>query len=104
MEIRLVYITVGDEAEARRIGRALIEARLAACVNIHGRVQSLYRWDGAIQEDTEVVLIAKTRESLVRDLTEKVLTLHSYDCPCIVAMPVSGGNPAFLNWVVEETA
>lgn len=104
MDICLVYVTVGGETEARDIGRALVETRLAACVNIHGPVQSLYRWDGAIQEDTEVVLIAKTRESLVPNLTQKVLALHSYDCPCIVAIPVSGGNPAFLNWVMEETA
>lgn len=104
MEISLVYITVGSETEARDIGRALIDARLAACVNIHGAVQSLYRWDGAIQEDTEVVLIAKTRTSLVSALTSKVIALHSYDCPCIVSLPIVGGNPAFLDWVMEETA
>ena len=103
MKPHLVYMTAGDENEARRIGHALIEARLAACVNVIPGMRSLYRWQGEIQDDREVVIIAKTRESLVDALIAKVKELHSYDCPCIVALPIHAGNPAFLDWIVAET-
>ncbi len=103
MTPHLVYMTAGDENEARRIGHALIEARLAACVNVIPGMRSLYRWQGEIQDDREVVIIAKTRESLVDALIAKVKELHSYDCPCIVALPIHAGNPAFLDWIIAET-
>lgn len=99
----LVYITASGPEEARRIGRALVAARLAACANVYGGVTSIYRWEGEVQEDAEAVLIVKTRESLVEPLTAKVCALHSYDCPCVVAVPVVGGNPAFLDWIDAET-
>ena len=65
---------------------------------------SQYRWEGSIQTDEEVVLIAKTRSDLVDSLTGHVREIHSYDCPCVVALPIRGGNPAFLQWIVDETA
>lgn len=102
-EPTLIYITAGDAEEARRIGKALVEARLAACVNLIEGMKSLYWWEGAVQEDAEVVMIAKTRAALVEPLTAKVLELHSYDCPCVVAVPITGGNPAFLEWIAGET-
>ena len=102
MEINWVYMTAGNKEEARSIGRELVESRLAACVNIIDPMNSIYTWEGKIQEDTEVILIAKTRRALVQELTEKVKDLHSYDCPCIVSLPVSGGNPAFLEWIAES--
>lgn len=98
-----VYITAPNAAAARSIGRALVEARLAACANIFDGMTSVYRWEGAIQEETEAVLIAKTREDLVSALTAKVKALHSYDCPCVVALPIAGGNSAFLDWIAAET-
>jgi len=104
MTVNLVYITTGSQAEARAIGRALIEDRLAACVNLIGGMRSLYRWEGRIQEDPEIVLIAKTTESRVAALIAKVEALHSYDCPCIVCLPVVGGSADFLDWVVDEVA
>ncbi len=100
----LVYMTAASVEEARGIGRELVSRHLAACVNIIEGMQSLYRWEGDIQEDREVVLIAKTRKALVRPLTEAVLARHSYDCPCVVSLPVCGGNPAFLEWIGRETA
>jgi periplasmic divalent cation tolerance protein len=103
MELRLVYVTTSDREEARRIGRALVEARLAACVNILEGMNSLYWWEGALQEQTETVLIAKTRAELVEALSERVKSLHSDACPCVVALPIAGGNPAFLDWIVAET-
>lgn len=102
--LQFVYITTAGMEEARRIGRALVEARLAACVNILDGMSSIYWWEGEIEEGRETVLIAKTRADLVERLTAKVRELHGYDCPCIVALPISGGNPAFLEWIAAETS
>ena len=99
MTVNFIYMTAGSKDEARRIGKELVVSRLAACVNILDNMNSFYMWQGEIQDDTEVVIIAKTTEDRVPALVEKVKTLHSYDCPCIVAIPVSGGNQAFLDWV-----
>lgn len=103
MEYRLIYITTSNAEEAVRIGRALVESRLAACANILPTVRSLYWWEGRVQEEGETVLIAKTRESHVTALTEMVRELHSYSCPCVVALPITGGNPAYLDWLAQET-
>ncbi len=99
-----VYVTASSAEEAGRIGKALVEARLAACANVFGAVKSYYWWDGAVQEDTEAALVLKTRSELVDALTAKVKALHSYDCPCVVALPIEGGNPEFLAWIDAETA
>jgi periplasmic divalent cation tolerance protein len=103
MSYRFVYITTSSRQEARRIGRALVEARLAACVNVLDGMNSLYWWEGQIQDEQEVVLIAKSREALLPALTEKVKALHSYSCPCVVALPIVGGNQDFLAWIGRET-
>ncbi|MGD9232561.1 MAG: divalent-cation tolerance protein CutA [Desulfobacterales bacterium] len=102
MEITLIYITAGNKDEAVMIGKALISDRLAACVNIIENMYSMYMWDGKLQDDKETILIAKTTKDRVTYLIEKVNALHSYDCPCIVTLPVSDGNPAFLKWVANE--
>ncbi|MGD8981400.1 MAG: divalent-cation tolerance protein CutA [Desulfobacterales bacterium] len=102
MEITLIYITAGNKDEAVMIGKALISDRLAACVNIIENMYSMYMWDGKLQDDKETILIAKTTKDRVTCLIEKVNALHSYDCPCIVTLPVSDGNPAFLKWVANE--
>ncbi len=103
MRANLIYITAGNVDEARKIGRELVSSRLAACVNIIEGVNSLYWWEGEIQDDREVTIIAKTKESLVPELIEKVKSIHSYDCPCIVSLPILSGNPPFLDWIEEET-
>jgi len=97
------YITAGSREEALAIGSALVEERLAACANVIAGMTSVYRWQGAIEQDDEVVLIAKTRADLVERLTGRVAALHSYDCPCVVALPITGGNPVFLDWILSET-
>lgn len=102
MAINFIYMTAGSKAEAQKIGKALVESRLAACVNILDNMQSIYRWEQKIQEDSEVVLIAKTTEPLVSLLIDKVKSLHSYDCPCIVSLPVLDGYPPFLDWIHSE--
>jgi len=96
-------MTTADEAEAEKIGRVLVETRLAACVNLIPGMRSLYWWKDTIESGSEVVLIAKTRRSLLDDLTAKVRQLHSYEVPCVVALPITGGNPDFLAWLDKET-
>ena len=102
MPVNFIYMTSGSKSEAQKIGKALVESRLAACVNILDNMQSIYRWQGKVQEDSEVVLIAKTTEAQVFRLIEKVKSLHSYDCPCVVSLPVLDGYPPFLDWVRAE--
>ena len=103
MQPAIVYVTAGSREEALRIARCAVEARIAACANVFPAITSVYRWDGAIQEDGEVSLILKTREDLIDVLVAKIKEIHSYDCPCVVSFPITGGNPAFLEWIAEET-
>lgn len=103
-ESLFVYVTAGDREAALTIGRALVDARLAACANVIGGMESVYRWQGAVEQASEAVLILKTRASLLDDLTAKVKALHDYDCPCVVAMPIAGGNAEYLDWIAEQTA
>ncbi|OFX12650.1 MAG: dihydroorotate dehydrogenase [Alphaproteobacteria bacterium RIFOXYD12_FULL_60_8] len=100
---RLIYVTTADTEQAKSIARTVVEERLAACVNILGAVSSFYWWDGKVQEDGEVSLIAKTRADLVEPLTRRIKELHTYACPCVVALPIVGGNPDFLRWIGTET-
>ena len=100
--IHLVYITTGDKAEARQIGMALVESKLVACVNIIDHMNSIYCWEGKIQEDQEAILIAKTTANNVPALKEKVKEMHSYECPCIVCLPVTDGYDPYLEWVREQ--
>ncbi|HEY9162241.1 MAG TPA: divalent-cation tolerance protein CutA [Desulfomonilia bacterium] len=103
MELSFVYITASNVAEAEKIGSMLVEKRLAACVNIFEKMTSIYRWEGKVHKEEETVIIAKTRTGLIDELTAKVRELHSYTVPCIVSLPVAGGNPDFLNWIENET-
>ncbi len=99
-----VYITAPDEKSADEIARLLVENRLAACANILPGIRSVYRWEGKIQSDGEIAIIAKTRKDLVRKLTEEVRLIHPYDCPCIVTWPIEGGHAAYLDWIGAETS
>lgn len=100
----LVYMTAATVEEAERIGAALVEERLAACANVIDGMRSIYRWEGKVKVDREAVLIAKTRIDLLDALTERVKALHSYDIPCVVGLPIAGGNADFLDWIGAETA
>ncbi len=99
----MVYITTDSPEEADIIGRHLVSKKLAACVNIIGNMKSIYHWEGKIESAEEVVIIAKTKKALVNEIIENVKTLHSYKCPCIVAIPIIDGNGDFLKWVRNET-
>lgn len=103
MSAIFVYVTVAAEEEARTIAKTVVMDRLAACANILPGMKSLYHWQGRLEENAETVLILKTRESLFPALEERVRELHSYETPCIVALPVANANPAFLDWILAET-
>lgn len=101
--LTFAYITCRDLEEARAIGKVLVAERLAACVNILPGMESHYRWNGKIESAQETVLIAKTRDDARQALQERVVALHSYETPCVVFLPVAGGNPDYLDWIARES-
>ena len=103
MAAQLVYVTAPSLAEAESLARLAVTARLAACANILPGMRSLYWWQGKLEQADEVVLLLKTTAELVPALTEALVAAHSYDCPCVVALPIASGNPAFLQWIFDET-
>jgi periplasmic divalent cation tolerance protein len=103
MAVSFCYVTAPSRVEALRIGRTIVEERLAACANVLDGMTSVYWWQGALEQAGEAVLILKTRTELVERLTARIRELHSYDCPCVVALPIEAGNPAYLDWIARET-
>lgn len=101
--LQWLYVTAADADEAADIGRALVEERLAACANVLGPIRSFYWWDGAVQKGDEVALIVKTRRDLTHQATQRIKALHSYSCPCVVALDIDGGNADYLRWIIKET-
>ena len=99
-----IYTTYPSLVEAENAGRRLVERRLAACVNILPGMVSHYWWEGAIERGEEVVMIIKTRASLVEKLCEAIRQTHAYTTPAIVVLPIQGGDPAYLGWLLAETA
>jgi periplasmic divalent cation tolerance protein len=102
-EILLVVVNCPDEASANAIALALVEAKLAACVNILPRVQSVYRWQGAVESATEIPLFIKSTAASYPALENAIRERHPYKVPEIIALPVAQGLPAYLNWVAAET-
>jgi periplasmic divalent cation tolerance protein len=102
-DVRLVYITTSDQEEAERIATALVVERLAACANVLGAIRSVYTWNGKLEKSSEVAMLVKTIQSRVPAVIDRIKSLHSYECPAIVVLPVLGGNPAFLQWVGSES-
>ena len=103
MSYCLAYMTAATVEEAKAIGRALVEERLAACVNVIPGMISLYRWDGEMEEAEEAVLIAKTRAETFDALAKRVGEIHPYDTPCVLRLDISAGLPPFLDWIAAET-
>lgn len=103
--LRLVYITTSNKQEAKSIGRTLVEEKLAACVNIVDGMESIYRWEGEIVEDKETILIAKTPYHNVKELTDRVKQLHSYDCPCVISLQLTEqeGNEEYQHWLIKNS-
>lgn len=100
----LVYSTAPSRNVAEEIGRALVEEGLAACVNIVPGMVSIYRWEGTLHTDDEVVLLAKTRLANAARVIAAIRERHPYEIPAIVVLPVAGGSRAFLDWIDAETA
>ena len=98
----VVLITTDDAGEGRRIARALVEEKKAACVNIVPGVESIFRWEGKPDEARESLLMVKTKASLLPDVTKLVKKMHSNEVPEIISLPITGGNEDYLNWIGES--
>lgn len=99
----IVYITVPSPEEGKKIAKALVEKRLAACVNIVPGLRSIYHWQEKICDEKELLLIAKTRDSLFERLEHEVKSIHSYKVPEIIALPIVKGSKEYLDWIYENT-
>ncbi len=102
--LRVALVTAPDAEVGARIARALVEERWAACVNLVPGVRSVYRWEGKLEDEAEVLLVVKTRADRVSGLAERLRALHPYDVPELVALPVEQGLEAYLAWVRRESA
>lgn len=98
-----VVVTAPDAEWLAGFTRTLVEERLAACGQNLTGVRSIYRWDGAVQDDAEARVALHTRRALVPAIVARTKELHPYDVPCVIALPLFGGNPAYLQWIAEET-
>jgi len=103
MDHIIVYVTAPSEEEGARIAKILVEERLAACVNIIKEIRSIYRWEGKIEDDREVLLIIKTRRGLFSNLSKRVKELHSYSVPEIIALPIVEGSKDYIRWLSDVT-
>jgi len=102
--IKIAFCTVDSLDTARSLSQALVGERLAACVNIVPGVTSVYKWQGEVEEASELLLIIKTSPKRVEDLTRRIAELHPYDVPEVISIPVDGGLPSYLDWVLSETS
>jgi len=99
----VVLVTTTSEEEAIRIGRSLVEARLAACSNILSGVRSIFRWEGHVAEEREALLLLKSSTELFEELAAMIKALHSYKVPEIIALSIVQGSPDYLSWIRDET-
>jgi periplasmic divalent cation tolerance protein len=98
-----VLVTAPSEREAGRIGRALVGAGLAACANVVPGIRSIFRWEGKVSEEREVLLIVKSRAALFPRLAAEVKRCHSYQVPEVIALPISSGTADYLAWIRKST-
>ena len=103
-EFIVIFVTVGSSAEGERLAFSLVEERLAACVNRIRGIQSVYRWEGKVEQSEEELLVIKTRKELFAALEKRVRELHSYSVPEIIALPLIEGNEAYLRWLEEQVS
>lgn len=102
-EARLVLVTVPSRKEGDRISETVVGEGLAACVNVVGPIRSIYRWQGKVCTDDEHLLLIKTSGDRYRELEAKILEIHPYDVPEVIALPVEEGSVAYLSWIQEQT-
>ncbi len=103
-DLRVVLVTAPDAEVAERLARGLVEERLAACVNLIPGIRSFYRWEGAVRDDAEVLLVVKTRTDRLEALASWLQELHPYELPEILGLPVIGGSQAYLDWIRTESS
>ena len=96
--------TVGNASDAQRIGRALVERRLVACVNVVPGVTSIYAWKGSVTTDSELLLVIKTRRAKLDEVRSALLELHPYEVPELIALPIEGGHGAYLEWIEDSVS
>jgi periplasmic divalent cation tolerance protein len=101
-QFRIVLTTASSRDEAKRIAKALVEERLAACVNLVGGVESIYRWQGEVEEAAEVLLLIKTNVEKIEALETVIRRLHSYEVPEFLIFEVNGGSAAYLKWLDDS--
>ncbi|HYL58496.1 MAG TPA: divalent-cation tolerance protein CutA [Candidatus Acidoferrales bacterium] len=101
--LRVILVTAGSEERAVAISRALVNERLAACVNIVGPIRSIYRWRGKVEDDREYLLLIKTRATLYVRVERRVRELHTYDVPEVLALSADRGSPPYVKWLLEST-
>ena len=99
-----VYVTTSSELEAIKLGRTVVKERLAACANVLGEIKSIYWWEDSLQTDNENTLILKTVSEKLEALINRLKQIHSYECPCIVALNIQQGDREFLDWITRETS
>ena len=97
------FITAKDSEEARKISRALLKKRLVSCCNIVPRIESLYWWKGKMEEESEALIILKTRKEMMEEIIKEVKKIHSYETPAIDFLDITGGSREFLEWIGKET-
>lgn len=102
-ELRFLYATVPTREEGLELARKLVEEQLVACGNVLGPMTSVYRWQGQLEQNDEFVLLLKTRAELVEAVLRRVAELHSYECPCVVELPVGRSHEPFAAWVAAQT-
>jgi periplasmic divalent cation tolerance protein len=103
-EYVIVLTTLPGDADTTAFGRALVEERLAACVNLFPPMESIYRWEGAVESETERQVAIKTSKDRVISLWERVRELHPYEVPEFIVLPIVDGNDAYLRWIAESTS
>jgi periplasmic divalent cation tolerance protein len=101
---RIVFVTCGSASEAKRIGRAVVEKKLAACANILPGVESIYRWKGKVERAREVLIVIKTSAARLRDLEREVKRMHSYEVPEFIVLCVAASSQDYLAWIDSSTA
>ena len=102
--VSVVMMTVPDEPVAASIVGTVVEEKLAACGNLLPKIRSIYRWQGEICDDSEVLVLLKTAASRFTELKKRLIELHPYDCPEVIQIEVQDGSTDYLSWVVNETA
>ena len=102
--VAIVYSTIDDIKKARRIANTLVEEQLVACVNIIPNIESIYKWKGKIEMDKECVLIAKTVDNNIKKTIDRIKSLHSYELPDIIVIPIIGGFKEYLDYIANETS